>query len=113
MKILQKIITILLALVVFAGTTFYEMGLQGEKMIIAHVKPVVVTNDKGASLVRAGTSSAVQSQMDMEVGDAVKTSENQTAIIAFAWERMSIRMVMYFRCSRDVYGLMQINQLRL
>lgn len=86
MKILQKIITILLALVVFAGTTFYEQGLQSEKMVIAHVKPVVVANEKGASLVRAGTSSAVQSQMEMEVGDAVKTGENQTAVIAFARE---------------------------
>ncbi|MCC7196966.1 FecR domain-containing protein [Candidatus Peregrinibacteria bacterium] len=86
MKILKKIITILLALVVFAGTTFYEQGLLGDKMIITHVKPVVVPNDKGATLVRAGVSTGVQGQTDVEVGDAVKTGENQTAIIALARE---------------------------
>ena len=86
MKILKKIITILLALVFFAGTTFYEQGLQGEKMILAHVKPMVVPNNNGAVLVRGGASNSLQGQMDMEVGDTVKTGENQTAIIAFARE---------------------------
>lgn len=79
----KKLITIVLALAVLAGTLFIESGSKIEAVTALEQDVMVVTDEQGATFVRDGESEMITGERLFEPGNSVQTSNNQTAVIRF------------------------------
>lgn len=82
-KLLRKIMTVIFALAVFAGTLFIEGASKIEPVTALEMDVMVVPNEQGATVVSDGQTESVTGERVFEPGDTLQTSNNQLATIRF------------------------------
>jgi len=84
MKTAKKILTIMLALALFAGTLFYESSIRSAVLGVAKASVELLPSGAGIQLVREGQTLAVKEGMELLQGDIVETPPGQNAVIQFS-----------------------------
>ena len=84
MKIGKKIITIILALAVFAGTVLLESNITATATEVLLARIEIIPSQGGVQLVRDGNPYALKESAEFIAGDIVETPTGQTAIIRFS-----------------------------
>lgn len=79
----KKIVTLLLALAVLAGTLFIESGLKIEAMTALEQEVMVVSGDQGSTLITEAGTETLSGERSFNPGDTFQTSNGQTALVRF------------------------------
>jgi hypothetical protein len=84
MNIGKKLLTVILASAVFAGTVMFESGISETSMDVAKSKIEVTPSAGGIQITREGNPVTVKDKWEISQGDIIETSSGETAIISFS-----------------------------
>lgn len=83
-KILHKIVTVFLALLVFAATLFFESGISQEAAQLKKNELMLVPSEGGVQVMHGSASNLVSSPQEFAVGDVIDVPVGQTAVLHFS-----------------------------
>ena len=109
----KKIVTLVLALAVLAGTLFIESGLKIEAMTPLEQEVLVVTGDQGATLVTEAGTETLVGERSFQPGDTFQTSNGQTALVRFddhAIIRLAPLSALTFKLQSEEGFVFELNQ---
>lgn len=82
-NLVKKIMTLILALGVLAGTLFIESGSKIEAMTALEEEVMIVSGDQGATLVTGSGTETVTGERVFNPGDTVQVGEGQSVAVRF------------------------------
>jgi hypothetical protein len=83
-KILHKIVTVFLALLVFAATLFFESGVSHEAAQLKKNELMLVPSEGGVQVMHGSASNLVSTPQEFLVGDVIDVPVGQTAVLHFS-----------------------------
>jgi len=84
MNIGKKIITVILAGAVFAGTVVFESGISETSMDVAKSRMEITPTAGGIQITRDGKLLAIKEKAEVMAGDLIETTSSESATITFS-----------------------------
>lgn len=82
-KIGKKIITIVLALIVFAGTLYFESAIETSAVPVLEQTVIAAANENGATIVKENTPEQLVDEARFMPGDELHTASEQSVTVSF------------------------------